>query len=310
MKIKGKILVTGSKGLLGSQILNLLKKTKQNALGFSSKNLDLINLKKLDTYFKKNKPQYVIHAANRVYGLGGNFTKKFEMINDNLIINSNLLKVCSKYKIKKIIFISSSAVYSEKFTQNIKEKNLLKFQPHISEFYYGISKRVMFHQLQALYEKENIKFTYIIMNNLYGINDNFNLKNSHVVPALIHKFYLAKKRNKTVSLWGNPRAKRCLLYSKDAASMILEILRTNVKLINLGSRKEITIGKLSKILSKIFQYDGKIIWQKKPFKGVNKRSLNLKLLDKLNIKEKYSLEEGLKETIDWFKLNYKKKIRK
>ena len=232
------------------------------------------------------------------------------MINDNLIINSNLLKVCSKYKIKKIIFISSSAVYSEKFTQNIKEKNLLKFQPHNSEFYYGISKRVMFHQLQALYEKENIKFTYIIMNNLYGINDNFNLKNGHVVPALIHKFYLAKKRNKAVNLWGSPKAKRCLLYSKDAARMVLEILTTDVKLINLGSRKEITIGKLSKILSKIFQYDGKIIWQKKPFKGVNKRSLNLKLLDKLNIKEKYTLEEGLKETIDWFKLNYNKKIRK
>ena len=115
----GKILVTGSEGLLGSELIKYLNEIKQNYIKFSSKELDLTDLKKLDLYFKKNKPKFVIHAANRVYGIGGNFKKKFDMINENLIINANLLKVCSKYQIKKIVFISSSAIYSEK----LKKKN-------------------------------------------------------------------------------------------------------------------------------------------------------------------------------------------
>ena len=309
MKINGKILVTGSEGLLGSELIKYLKKIKQNYIKFSSKELDLTDLKKLDLYFKKNKPKFVIHSANRVYGIGGNFKKKFDIINENLIINANLLKVCSKYQIKKIVFISSSAIYSEKLKKKIKEKDALKYNPHVSEFYYGISKRTMLHQLNALYNQNKIKFCYIIMNNMYGKNDNFNLNNGHVVPSLIHKFYLAKKNNKPVYLWGLPSAKRCLLYSKDAARMILSIMTKNINIVNLSSKNEVTIGNLAKIISKKFNYKGKIFWEKQPFKGVNKRRLDLNILDKLKIKEKYSLVDGLEETIDWFNKNYKN-IRK
>ncbi len=310
MKKKSKILVTGSNGLLGSQIIKILEEEKVNHLSTSSKNLDLTNYKSLDNYFKREKPKYIIHTANKVFGIGGNFKEKFKMINENLIINSNLLKVCTNHKIRKIVFISSAAIYSEKFKKNINENKALKFDPHNSEFYYGISKRVMLHQLQALYKQSKINFSYIIMNNLYGERDNFNLNNGHVVPSLIHKFYLAKKKNKSVHLWGSPKAKRCLLYSKDAARMIIKIMNKNIKIINLSSKHEISIGKLAKIISDKLNYDGKIYWKKKPFTSVNSRSLNLDLLKKYNIKENYSLDEGLQETIFWFKKNYNKKIRK
>ena len=232
------------------------------------------------------------------------------MINENLIINSNLLKACKKYKIKKITCIGSSAVYSEKYKNKIKEQNIFKYSPHSSEFFYGISKRIMLHQLKALTDQTKIKICYIVMNNLYGINDNFNTENGHVVPSLIHKFYLAKKRGGSVKLWGSPKTKRCLLYSKDAARMVLEISEKQIPIMNLSSIKEITIGKLANIISKIYKFDGKIIWVKNDFKGVDRRKLDTSLQIKYKIKEEYTLNKGLEETILWFKKNYSKNIRK
>jgi GDP-L-fucose synthase len=309
MIAKNKILVTGGNGLLGSQIVRLLKDSNHNYLSSSSKNLNLVNYKKIDSFFKKNKPTHIIHTANKVYGIGGNSKKKFEMINENLIINSNLLKACKKYKIKKITCVGSSAVHSERYKDKIKEKNIFEYSPHSSEFYYGISKRVMLHQLKSLAEQTKIKICYIVMNNMYGINDNFNTQNGHVVPSLIHKFYLAKKRGNSVKLWGSPKTKRCLLYSKDAARMILEITKKEIQVINLSSTKEITIGQLAKMIAKTYNFNGKIIWEKKIFKGVDRRKLDTSLQKKFKIKEEYSLKKGLKETIEWFHKNYQKKIR-
>ena len=305
-----KILVTGSSGLLGSQITNLLIKKKYNVEGLSSKKIDLVDFKKLNLYFKKSKPKIIIHTANKVFGIGGNYQNKFEMINENLIINSNLLKACKIHKIKKFIFISSSAVYSEKFKHNIKEKNIFTDVPHKSELYYGISKRVMLNQLEALYKDFKIDYCYIVMNNLYGINDNFDINNGHVVPSLIHKFYLGKKRNKNVYVWGKSSTKRCFLFSKDAARMIVEIMNENIKVINLSSKNEVTIGELSSKISKILDFKKKVIWKNTPFKAAKRRSLDLSILRKMGIKEKYSLEDGLKETIEWFKKNYNKNIKK
>jgi GDP-L-fucose synthase len=310
MNKKDKILVTGSNGLLGSQIIKLLKKNNRNYISCTSKKLNLVNYNRIDSFFKKNKPTHVIHTANKVYGIGGNKKKKFEMINENLIINSNLFKACKKYKIKKITCIGSSAVYSEKYKNKIKEKNIFKYKPHSSEFYYGISKRIMLHQLNAITDQSKIKVCYIVMNNLYGICDNFNTENGHVVPSLIHKFYLAKKRGGSVKLWGSPKTKRCLLYSKDAARMVLEISEKQIPIMNLSSIKEITIGKLANIISKIYKFDGKIIWVKNDFKGVDRRKLDTSLQIKYKIKEEYTLNKGLEETILWFKKNYSKNIRK
>tara|TARA_B100000787_G_scaffold85480_1_gene63042 strand:- start:9786 stop:10718 length:933 start_codon:yes stop_codon:yes gene_type:complete len=309
MIAKDKILVTGSNGLLGSQLVKLLKNNNNNYLSCSSKNLDLVNYKKIDSFFRKNKPTHVIHTANKVYGIGGNSRKRFEMINENLIINSNLFKACKKYKIKKIICIGSSAVYSEKYKNNIEEKNIFKYSPHSSEFYYGISKRVMLHQLKSLAEQTKIKICYVVMNNMYGINDNFNTENGHVVPSLIHKFYLAKKNSNSVKLWGSSGTKRCLLYSKDAARMILEIAKKEVQVINLSSTKEITIGQLAKMIAKTYDFKGKIIWEKKIFKGVDRRKLDTSLQTKFKVKEEYSLKKGLEETIKWFNKNYLNKVR-
>ena len=148
------------------------------------------------------------------------------------------------------------------------------------------------------------------MNNLYGKNDNFNKDHGHVVPSLIHKFYLAKKNNSRVQLWGSPKTKRCLLYAKDAARMILQIMNKKIEIINLSAKNEISIGELAKLISKIYNFKGQIQWERKKFKGVDRRKLDLSLLNRFKIKEKYSLSTGLFETIEWFTKNYKYIIRK
>lgn len=299
-----KVLVSGGKGTLGSAIIDHLKEKKIRHFYFSSKKVDMTNLKNLDLFFKKNKPTHVIHTANKVFGIGGNASNKFEMINENLIINSNLFKICKKYKVKKILCIGSSAVYSEKYKRRIKEKNIFRFDPHCSEFYYGLSKRIMLHQLISLNKQTGIKFCYVIMNNLYGIKDNFNVDTGHVIPSLIHKFYIAKKNNSVVKLWGNPKTKRSFLYTKDAAKIVLKLLDSKFSIINISSKQEVSIENLSKMISKIYNFNGKVQWQKKKHQGVSQRNLDTKLQNKLNINEYYSLEDGLKETISWFKKKY------
>ena len=142
---------------------------------------------------------------------------KFEMLNENLLINSNLLKAVLATKVKKILFVGSTAVYNEKLKYNISEDKIFYRKPHSSEYYYSLSKRIMLEQLLALKSFYKIPYVYVIMNNLYGPRDNFDINTGHVVPSLIHKCFLAKKNNKKFEVWGNPNDRRCFLFSSDAS---------------------------------------------------------------------------------------------
>lgn len=305
MKKNNTILITGSRGLLGSAILrNLNKKGYKKILSPSKEELNLINLKKSDNYFKKNKPEIIFHCANVVYGISGNYKNGFNVLNGNLLINTNVLLLTNKYKIKKFNFISSSAVYSEKKgVYKYSEKDFLKDEPHKSEYEYGLSKRIMYHQLNSIKDKD-FKFKYFIMNNLYGIKDNFKIETSHVIPALIHKFYLSKLKSKSVKILGSGKNIRCFMNSKDAAEAIFKNLKNKRKVINIGSKTEVTIDYLVETLSQIFNHR-KITWIKSKYKPISKRSLNLSILKKTGFKEKYSLREGLEDTVNWFMKNYK-----
>ena len=159
-----KLLITGSNGLLGKNILEKSKK-KYKIIPLNSKICDLRNSKKTENFLLKSKPDIIIHAANIVYGITGNKKNSYSLLNDNLLINTNILNAAKKIKPKKIIFISSSAVYAEKYKKNIKEKLLNNFLPHQSELNYGLSKRIFYYQLVALKEQYEIDFTYIILNN-------------------------------------------------------------------------------------------------------------------------------------------------
>lgn len=306
MKKNDRIVVTGSDGLLGNALVRELKKQKfQKIYKLNRKACDLENKSETIKIIKKINPNYLFHCANKVYGIKGNSKNKFEMINTNNIINSNILNAIKNIKIKKIIAIGSSAAYPNS-NKILKEEDFLKKEPHESEFYYGISKRDLFYQLEALKESKNIKFNYVIMNNLYGIRDNFDIENGHVVPALIHKCYLSKKMNKEFKVLGSANDRRSFLNSIDAArALIIIAQKSKENLINLGSKNEISIKNLANLIMKIVDNENDIIWEKIPNKAVRKRRLDLKKIEKLNFKEEYTIEKGIKKTYFWFKKNQK-----
>lgn len=305
-----KLLITGSNGLLGKNILEKSKK-KYKIIPLNSKICDLRNSKKTENFLLKSKPDIIIHAANIVYGITGNKKNSYSLLNDNLLINTNILNAAKKIKPKKIVFISSSAVFAEKYKKNIKEKLLNNFLPHQSELNYGLSKRIFYYQLVALKEQYEIDFTYIILNNIYGKYDNFNISTGHVIPALIHKFYLAKKNNENLTILGKKNDKRCFLNASDAAIAILKLVNKKINIINLSSKEEISILNLVNLIKKFYNYNGKITWKKLNINSPTRRHLNLDKLKKIKFKQKVSINHGIKETIEWFLKNYKnKELRK
>ena len=203
MQKKDKILITGATGLLGSALVKCLKKKNfNNLILVNSKNINLTNLNSIKNLIVKKKPKYIFHCANKVFGFGGNQANKFEMLNENLLINSNLLKSVLSSNIKKILFVGSTAVYNEKLKYNISEDKIFFRKPHSSEYYYSLSKRIMLEQLLALKSFYKIPYVYVVMNNLYGPNDNFDVKTGHVVPSLIHKCLIEKKKKIKVLMFG------------------------------------------------------------------------------------------------------------
>ena len=307
MQKKDKILITGATGLLGSALVKRLKKKNfNNLILVNSKNINLTNLNSIKNLIIKKKPKYIFHCANKVFGFGGNQANKFEMLNENLLINSNLLKSILSSNVKKILFVGSTAVYNEKLKYNISEDKIFFRKPHSSEYYYSLSKRIMLEQLLALKSFYKIPYVYVVMNNLYGPNDNFDVKTGHVVPSLIHKCFIAKKKNKSFNVWGNPNDKRCFLFSEDAAkALYLCMKQKKFDVINVGSNKEYKINRLVEIIKKEMNFSGPTKWVNTEIKTIKRRNINLKRLNKIGFKEELSLPIGINKTITWLKANYK-----
>lgn len=301
--MKNKILITGSNGLLGNYLKKNLR--KQKLILHTSKHCDFTNEIKTRNYFKKNNPDIVIHTANKVFGITGNKKNSYSLLNDNITINTNILNAIKNTKVKKIIFISTSAIYSEKYTNNIKEKNSMIGMPHQSELYYGLAKRIFFFQLKTLKKNFDIDFTYVILNNIYGKFDNFNIDTGHVIPALIHKFYLARQKNLDLFMIGKKNDKRCFMHANDAAIAIIKTIKRKIEIINVSSKKEYSINELTKYLKEIYKFKKSIKWKSSNFKSPTRRNLNVDILKKINFKEKIPLDKGLRDTVNWFVRNYK-----
>lgn len=305
---KHKVYIAGQEGMVGQAIYKLLKEKKYNIINCKRSQLDLTDQKKVQIWFKKKKPTIVINAAGKVGGILDNSLKKHEYIYTNTTIGLNLLKISLDNNVKKFINLGSACIYPKRTKQPIKEKYLLSSELEKSNEGYAIAKIAVLKYCE--YIKQFYKRDYISLQpaNLYGKGDNFNLKSSHVIPALIKKFHLAKINNKKiVEVWGSGLVRREFLHVDDLAKAILFCLnrKINHSYLNVGSGEQITIKKLAKIIQYITNFKGKIFFNKKYPDGVKERKLDTSLLKKNGWKAKIKLRLGLKDYYNNFRISNK-----
>lgn len=293
-----RIFIAGQEGMVGKAVYKLLKKKKYIIIECKRKDLDLCNQNKVGEWFKINKPHIVINAAGKVGGILDNSIYKHQYIYTNTMIGFNLLKNSLDYNVKKFINLGSACIYPRINKQPIKESSLLSSKLEESNEGYAIAKISVLKYCE--YIKNYFKKDFISLQpaNLYGEGDNFDLKSSHVIPALVRKFHEAKlSKRKSVEIWGSGLAKREFLHVDDLADAVLFCIKNKISqnYINIGGNDYLNIKSLSKIIQKITKYKGKIFFNKKYPDGVKERKLDTSIINKLGWKPKIKLTDGLKD---------------
>ena len=304
-----KIFIAGHNGLVGSAVHKLfLKKNFSKILIKDRSKLNLLNQKKVDAFFKKNRPEYLIICAARVGGIMENKTHPLEFLLDNLSIQKNLLLAVKKYNVKRTVFLGSSCIYPEKSKTPIKEIFLMSGKLEKTNEAYALSKIAGINLCQTLYKNFKKEIVCLMPTNVYGINDNFNIKSSHVIPGLISKFIKAKKSKSDVFIWGTGKPIREFIYVDDLAEAIYTVLKVpkdklnkisnnELPIFNVGSGESITIKKLAILIKKIINFKGQLFFDKKFPDGTLNKNLDSSKMKKLQWKAKIKLKKGIEKVI-------------
>jgi len=300
-----KIYIAGHKGMVGSACWRALdSKGYKNLIGFSSKELDLRNQKEVFEFIKKEKPDAIIDAAARVGGIQANNSYPYEFLMDNMLIQNNLLKASHELDIQKFIFLGSSCIYPKMAPQPLIEEYLLTGQLEETNQWYALAKITGVKLIESLRIQYNRDYVSLMPTNLYGPGDNYDLKSSHVLPAMIRKFHEAKENNKDVNLWGTGTPKREFLHVDDLSKAIIIALENKLEhsLYNVGSGNEVTIKELATIIQRVIGYKGLIKWDKSKPDGTPRKLLDSKKIIKSGFKPNIALEDGIKLTYKTFLL--------
>lgn len=302
-----KIYIAGHKGMVGSACHRLFQlKGYKNLIFKTSKELDLRNQIEVNLFFEQHKPDAVIIAAARVGGIHANNTYGYDFLIDNLQIQNNLITASEKNNVEKVIFLGSSCIYPKMAPQPLKEEYLLTGSLEETNQWYAIAKIAGVKSIQALNKYKNKKYVSLMPTNLYGQNDNYDLNNSHVLPALIRKFHEAKINNHSeVVLWGSGEPLREFLYVDDLAEAILYSLVNDLDsdLYNVGSGHEISIKELAIMIQQIIGHRGEIIWDKNKPNGTPRKILDSSKLMSIGWKPKAGLFVGIKKVYSHLEAN-------
>ena len=309
MKKNNKIYIAGHRGLVGSAIVRNLKKNGYNNLITKTRQeLDLLNQQAVSNFFKKEKPEYIFLSAAKVGGIMANKTYPANFIYENLQIQNNIIHNAYLNKTKKLLFLGSSCIYPKFAKQPIKEEYLMTGELEPTNDAYAIAKIAGIKMCQSYNNQYKTNFISVMPTNLYGINDNFDLKNSHVLPALIRKFHEAKiNNNKTIKLWGTGSPLREFLHVDDLADACVFLMNNynDSEIINIGTGVDMTIKKLAEIIKDIIGYTGTIKWDTSKPDGTPRKLLNVNKLHNLGWKHKINLKNGIKNIYEQYKKNYK-----
>ncbi|MDC3154427.1 GDP-L-fucose synthase, partial [Bacteroidota bacterium] len=304
---KTKIYIAGHKGMVGSSIWRALNLNGYcNLVGKASSELDLKNQRAVDEFYKQEKPDIVINAAAKVGGILANNNYPYQFLMENMQIQNNLIDGAFKSGIEKFIFLGSSCIYPKFAPQPLKEEYLLTDSLEPTNEWYAIAKIAgvkACHSIRKQFKKDYVS---LMPTNLYGYNDNFDLKSSHVLPAMIRKFHEAKQNNHSnVNLWGTGKPKREFLFVDDLAEAIIYALKNKLSehIYNVGSGEDISIKELANIIQNIVGHKGKIIWDNSKPDGTPRKLMDVSKLNALGWSRSTTLEEGIRKTYNWFLKN-------
>tara|TARA_B100000424_G_C22914086_1_gene486307 strand:- start:201 stop:1133 length:933 start_codon:yes stop_codon:yes gene_type:complete len=306
-----KVLVTGGSGMVGYGIQQIQNNFNHKFIFMSSKDCDLSNYEITLNYFEKINPDYVIHLAAYVGGLFKNMNYKVDMLEKNLIMNYNVLKVCHNLKIKKVVSCLSTCIFPDDTTYPINEDMLHNGPPHSSNDAYAYSKRLLEIHSKAYQEQYGDNFICVIPTNIYGENDNYSIEGGHVIPGLIHKCYLAKQNNEKFMVWGSGKPLRQFIYSQDLGRLIMWVLEKYEEkesiILSVGEKEEVSIEYVARQIAKAYEYEHMIDFDITKSDGQFKKTAdNSKLMNLYGEYKFMNIEEGIKRSVNWFVENYDK----
>lgn len=302
VKKSDKIFLAGHKGLVGRSVLKKLKiDGYKNIITSSRKSLNLLNQRKVFNFIKKKKPKAIIICAAKVGGVNANKNNKVDFIYENMTIQNNIIHSAYKNNVERLVFLGSSCIYPANSKQPIKEEYLLTGSLEDTNDAYAIAKISGIKFCQSLNEQYKKNYICLMPTNIFGKNDNYNLLNSHFIPAIIRKIHITiKKKQNRIEVWGTGKPKREIMHVDDLADAIVFFMnkKTKESLINIGSGYEKTINQFAKILINISGRNIKIKYVNKNLNGVRRKLLNTNLARKYGWTSKGNILQKLKETFN------------
>lgn len=300
-----KIYIAGHRGMVGSACWRALEvEGYTNLVGKTSEELDLRDQKAVEEFIKAEKPVAIIDAAAKVGGILANDTYPYEFLMDNMLIQNNLIRSAHENEVPKFIFLGSSCIYPKFAPQPLKEEYLLTGSLEPTNEWYAIAKISGVKLIEALRKECNRDYVSLMPTNLYGPNDNFDLKSSHVLPAMIRKFHEAKLNgNSPVELWGTGSPMREFLHVDDLGQAVLFSLENRLEdhLYNVGTGTDITIRNLAELIQSIVEHKGEIIWDNTKPDGTPRKLLDISRLKHIGYSPKIHLKEGVEKVYQNFR---------
>jgi GDP-L-fucose synthase len=315
MNTESKIYLAGHQGMVGSAVnRELTKQGYKNIITRSRNELDLTRQAEVESLFREERPEIVIIAAAKVGGILANNTFRAEFIYDNITIETNIIHAAHYFESEKLLFLGSSCIYPRESKQPMKEEYLLTGALEPTNEPYAVSKIVGIKLCENYYRQYNRNFISVMPTNLYGPNDNFDLKTSHVIPAMIHRFHDAKvRKSPSVTVWGTGKPRREFMYVEDMAEACVFILKSvdagslysrGITHLNVGTGTDITITGLAKVIKEVVDYKGKIRFDVSKPDGIKRKLLDVSRLNELGWSYKTNLRDGCITTYDWFLKNF------
>jgi GDP-L-fucose synthase len=299
-----KIYIAGHRGMVGSAVWRTLeKKGYTNLIGRTSKELDLRNQEAVKDFYETEKPAIVIDAAAKVGGILANNNFPYQFLMENMQIQNNLIDSALKSGIEKFIFLGSSCIYPKLAPQPLKEEYLLTDSLEPTNEWYAIAKITGVKACQAIRKQFQKDYVSLMPTNLYGTHDNFDLKSSHVLPAMIRKFHEAKNNNNSdVQLWGSGIPMREFLFVDDMAEAVVYALENELPeyLYNIGTGEDLTIKELAETIQQVVGHEGEIVWDSSKPDGTPRKLMDISKMNNLGWKHKIDLKLGMEKTYIWF----------